>query len=174
MDPEAYPSGSKDKVTREPEFSDVAGICRALNELGAKYVLVGGFAIILHGYPRFTADIDLLIEVGPENETKVLKALARLPDGAAHQVTAGEVEKYSVVRIGDEVLVDLMKSGCGVTYEMAIGDAVTKDVQGDPVPIASHQTLWRMKQTLREKDIPDKVFLRQWAEENGVQLDPAP
>lgn len=161
-------------MTREPDFSDVAGICAALNDLGAKYVLVGGFAIILHGFPRFTTDIDLLIEVGPENEARVLEALARLPDGAARQVKPGEVDAYSVVRIGDEVLVDLMKSGCGVTYAVAVKDAVTKDVQGVPVTVASQQTLWRMKQTLREKDIPDKIFLRQWAEQAGIQLDPLP
>ncbi len=171
MESDAHPQGGDEKVTREPDFSDVAGICRSLNELGAKYVLVGGFAIILHGFPRFTTDIDLLIEVGTENETKVLDALARLPDGAARQVVPGEVDAYSVVRIGDEVLVDLMKSGCGVTYAAAVQDAVIKGV---PVTVASQQTLWRMKQTLREKDIPDKIFLRRWAEQFGVQLDPPP
>ncbi|MBL9179455.1 MAG: nucleotidyltransferase [Verrucomicrobiaceae bacterium] len=174
MDPDAHPQGSEEKVTREPDFADVAGICSSLNELGAKCVLVGGFAIILHGFPRFTTDIDLLIEVGPDNEARVLEALARLPDGAARQVRPGEVDACSVVRIGDEVLVGLMKSGCGVTYEAAVKDAVTKNVQGVLVKVASQQTLWRMKQTLREKDIPDKIFLRQWAEQSGVQLDPPP
>lgn len=174
MDPDAHPQGSGEKVTREPDYADVAGICSSLNELGAKCVLVGGFAIILHGFPRFTTDIDLLIEVGPDNEARVLEALARLPDGAARQVRPGEVDACSVVRIGDEVLVGLMKSGCGVTYEAAVKDAVTKNVQGVLVKVASQQTLWRMKQTLREKDIPDKIFLRQWAEQSCVQLDPPP
>lgn len=109
MDPDAHPQGSEEKVTREPDFADVAGICSSLNEQGAKYVLV-----------------------------------------------------------------DPMKSGCGVTYEAAVKDAVTKNVQGVLVKVASQQTLWRMKQTLREKDIPDKIFLRQWAEQSGVQLDPPP
>lgn len=161
-------------LTREPDFDDIARLCRDLNAAGAKYVLVGGFAIILHGYPRFTSDVDLLIEAGEANEAAVLRCLSALPDHAAAQVTPGEVDRYGVVRIGDEIMIDLMKSGCGVTYADAIQDAVVKDVQGVPVPVASQKTMWRMKQTVREKDIPDKVFLRQWAEQNGVALDPPP
>ncbi len=161
-------------VTREPDFNDIARICRDLNEAGARYVLIGGFAIILHGYPRFTSDVDLLIETGEANESKVLKCLSLLPDHAADLVRPGEVEQYDVVRIGDEILIDLMKSGCGVTYAEAAMDAVIKDVQGVAVPVASQKTLWRMKQTVREKDIPDRLFLRQWAEQNQITLDPPP
>ncbi len=161
-------------LTREPDFGDVARLCRDLNEAGAKYILVGGFAIILHGYPRFTSDVDLLIEVGEVNEAKVLQCLSALPDHAAAQLKPGEVDLYGVVRVGDEIMIDLMKSGCGVTYADAINDVVIKDVQGVSIPVASQKTMWRMKQTVREKDIPDRVFLRQWAEQNGVTLDPPP
>ena len=172
MDSTSHPEGGEEAVTREPEFNDVATICRWLNEAGAKYVLVGGFAIILQGYPRYTTDIDLLIETGPENEERVLAALAKLPDGAARQVQPGEVARYGVVRIGDEVLVDLMKTGCDVDYHLAAQSAVTKWIDGVAVPVASQEILWRMKQTLREKDIPDRLFLIQWAAENHVSLDP--
>ena len=157
---------------REPGFDDIARICRDLNVAGAKYVLVGGFAIILHGYPRYTSDVDFLIEVGEENEAKVLNCLSQLPGHAAAEVKPGEVDQYGVVRIGDDIIVDLMKSGCGVTYADAIKDAITKIVQGIPVPVASQATMWKMKQTIREKDIPDRLFLRQWARENIVTLDP--
>jgi hypothetical protein len=171
---DAANSETGETLTREPDFDDIARLCRDLNAADAKYVLVGGFAIILHGYPRFTSDVDLLIEVGEENEAKVLQCLSSLPDHAAAQVKPGEVDHYGVVRIGDEIMIDLMKSGCGITYADAIVDAVIKDVQGVPVPVASHKTMWRMKQTIREKDIPDKVFLRQWASQNNVTLDPPP
>ena len=167
-------SEAGEALTREPDFNDIARLCRDLNAAGAKYVLVGGFAIILHGFPRFTSDVDLLIEGGADNESIVLKCLSLLPDHAAAQVEPGDVESYGVVRIGDEIMIDLMKSGCGVTYADAIADAVIKDVQGIPVPVASLKTMWRMKQTVREKDIPDKVFLQQWAAQNDVTLDPPP
>ena len=47
---------------RAPEVEDLVGLCRRLNELGAKYLVVGGFAIIQAGFPRATMDIDLLVE----------------------------------------------------------------------------------------------------------------
>ena len=52
---------------RAPEPEDLVRICRALNETGARYVLIGGFAVIAHGAGRFTNDIDLLIDDDPDN-----------------------------------------------------------------------------------------------------------
>jgi hypothetical protein len=65
---------------RAPEPEDVVRLCRALNEAGARYVLIGGFAVIAHGATRFTKDIDLLVEDGPENIARVKRGLAVLAD----------------------------------------------------------------------------------------------
>ena len=98
-------------------------------------MVVGGLAIIRHGFQRFTHDIDLLIETTKENEALVIEALCTLPDKAAAQLKPGEVGEYGVVRVGDEVVVDLMKSGCAVTYSDAIKDAVVDDVEGVQIPL---------------------------------------
>lgn len=95
-------------ATRPPTLEDLAKICRDLNACDAEYVVVGGIAIILHGFPRNTTDIDFLIATTLENETRVIECIAHLPDGAAGQVVPGEVAAYNVVRIADEVLVDLV------------------------------------------------------------------
>src|SRR5439155_14216682 len=162
----------EEKVPRPPQFSDLTRICRELNRLGAHYVVIGGFAIIHHGLPRLTYDIDLLIETTPENEAKVIEALLILPDKAARELKSGEIGEYGVVRVGDEVLVDLMKSGCGVSYRDAIKDAVIEVLDGVQIPFASASTLWRMKQTVREKDIPDRVFLRELLSSRGIDVTP--
>ena len=54
-----------DRTARAPEPDDVVRICRALNEAGARYLLIGGFAVIAHGAGRFTKDIDLLVDDSP-------------------------------------------------------------------------------------------------------------
>src|SRR5437773_716067 len=164
--------GSEEKVPRPPQFSDLSRICGELNRLGARYVVIGGVAIIHHGFPRLTHDIDLLIETTPENEARVIEGLLILPDKAASELKPGEVAEYGVVRIGDEVLVDLMKSGCGVTYQDAIKDAVVVPIEGVPIPFASAQTLWRMKQTVRAKDIPDRLYLKQLLKGQGIEVEP--
>jgi hypothetical protein len=94
-----------------------------------------------------------------------------LPDQAARVLTPGEVAQYNVVRVADDVLIDLMKSGCDVTYAEAIEDALMIDVEGVSIPFASPQTLWRMKQTVREKDIPDRLFLRDLLRAQGIQFE---
>src|SRR5712671_5584165 len=152
---------------RAPTLEDVVRLCRALNTAGAKYVVVGGFAIRAAGFLRNTMDIDLLVETGVENERRVIEGLMILPDKAVREIKPGEVQEFGVVRVADEVLVDLMKSGCGITYADAIPDAVWKEIDGVRIPFASPQILWRMKQTRREKDIPDRLFLQQLLQKPG-------
>ena len=60
---------------RVPKQSDLLTLCRSLNEHGARYVIVGGFAVIHHGFLRATEDIDLLVDGDPENQVRVKKAL---------------------------------------------------------------------------------------------------
>jgi hypothetical protein len=141
-----------------------------LNRTGARYVVVGGFAVILQGYTRFTTDIDLLIETTPENEARVFQALMSLPDQAVRELVPGDVGQSGVIRVFDDIVVDLMQAGCGVTYAEASQDADLHDLHGVRFPIASVPTLWKMKQTVREKDIPDRIFLRQRLASMGIQV----
>src|SRR4051812_28744458 len=94
--------------SREPTVTDLVQLCVELNRRGAKYIVIGGFAMRAAGYLRTTMDVDLLVEVSIENERRVLDAVATLPDGAARQIEPGEIARWAVVRIGDEITVDLM------------------------------------------------------------------
>ena len=156
---------------REPTLEDLVKLTRALNEAGARYLVIGGFALRAAGYTRNTVDVDLLIETGTENESRVIEALMILPDQAVREVKPGEIGEFGVVRVADEIMVDLMKSGCGVSYADAIRDAVYREIEGVRIPFASPQTLWRMKQTMRERDIPDRLFLRKLLEGQGIKVE---
>lgn len=161
MDDEVRPEG-EELTSRAPTQEDFVKLCARLNELGARYIVIGGFAIITSGYPRSTMDIDFIIDTSLENEALVYQALEILPDQAVKELNPGEVSQYSVVRIGDEICVDLMASACGIRYEEAIKDSIIRTVDGVPIPFASPRLLWRMKEkTHREKDAPDLLFLRQ-------------
>jgi hypothetical protein len=156
--------------SRPPLEADLVGLCRELNERGARYLVVGGFAIITAGLPRTTGDIALMVAVDRENEAKVFSALSTLPDNAVRELQPGEFQQYNVIRVADEVLVDLMRSAGGIEYEEAAKDIVVREIQGVPIPFASPRLLWRMKvDTHREKDAADLVFLRYWFSERGEQ-----
>ena len=107
-------------------------------------------------------DIDLLVDASLENERKVYEALESLPDKAVKELEGGDVSKYQVCRIADEVLVDLMQHACGIDYHGAKEEIVVREIQGVPIPFAKPGLLWKMKaRTHREKDYPDLVFLKE-------------
>jgi hypothetical protein len=156
------PAQEGELTSRAPTEEDLVALCRRLNELGAKYLIVGGFAVIYSGYARTTMDVDLLIAADLENEAKVFRSLEGLPDQAVRELQPGEVEKYAVVRVADEITVDLMKSASGIEYAEASLEIVLRRVQDLEIPFASPRLLWRMKKcTYREKDLMDLLFLRQ-------------
>jgi Nucleotidyl transferase of unknown function (DUF2204) len=144
---------------RAPEPADLIRICRALNDAGARYVLIGGFAVLAHGAGRFTKDIDLLIDDGPENVGLVKRALSVLADNAAADVADTDVREFVVVRVVDEVVIDLMGRACGLDYPTVAADAEVRDLGGVLVPIASPATLIRTKNTYRPQDAIDREFL---------------
>ncbi len=159
--------------SREPTVEDLCDLCRELNQRGAHYVVIGGFAIRAAGYNRRTMDVDLMVAVDRENEGKVFAALSTLPDNAVRELQRGELQQYNVIRVADEILVDLMRSAGGIEYEEAARDVVVRELKGVPIPFASPRLLWRMKAgTHREKDAADLVFLRYWFEERGETPPP--
>lgn len=133
-------------------------------------MVIGGFAMAALGYNRRTMGIDLLVDTQGDNERRVLEAVATLPDGAAKELQPGEIAQWCVVRVGDEIVVDLMRSACGVDYSAAQGHVVIHDLDGVKAPFASADLLWRMKKrTHREKDLPDLRFLAEWFGARGEQ-----
>jgi hypothetical protein len=148
-----------DLDARAPAPEDVVRICRALNEAGARYLLIGGFAVVAHGAGRLTKDIDLLVDDSPENIARVKRALSILVDNAAAEVADDDVQRHAVVRVADEVVVDLMGRACGLSYQDAALDAEVLDRDGVRIPLASPATLIRTKDTRRPQDAIDRAFL---------------
>lgn len=145
---------------RPPELEDLVLICRALNAAAARYVVIGGFAVNLHGYTRGTMDIDLLIDASPENVRKVKSALAVLPDNAAAEVEDDDVRTHTVVRVADEVIVDLMAKACGVDVDTALTHVLYREVDEVSIPYPDAATLIATKDTVRPKDHQDVQFLK--------------
>lgn len=153
-------------------MEDLVGLCKILNESDAKYLVIGGFAIISCGYLRVTQDVDFVIATDLDNEAKVYAALATLPDQAVLELKPGEVSEYTVVRINDEITVDLMASASGIGYEEASKDIIIREIGGVPIPFASPRLLYRMKEkTHREKDRADLLFLRTHYAEEILGID---
>lgn len=115
VDPNAGGKGE----SRPPTLEDLLHLCRELNRNRAEYVVIGGKAIVRLGFIRATEDIDLLGDPTPENQSRIRQALMMLPDRAVREMGERDLEDYQVVRVADEIVVDLMKSACPISYAEA-------------------------------------------------------
>lgn len=111
----------------------------------------------MHGSTRTTEDIDLLINPSPSNVQKVKKALAVLPDNAVSEINDNEVQELAVVRIADEIVVDLMGKIADVNTDNA--GKIVIEYQGTKILVADIDTLIKTKQGLRPRDQMDLAFL---------------
>lgn len=150
-----------------PEFSrsatveDLIELCRHLNTAGARYVVIGGFAMIHHGYTRGTSDVDLLIDTSTENIGKIKLALLNLPDQAIREVKPEEITQYQVVRVADEFVVDLMAKACSITFEQAVEHIELEEIDGVAIPFLKPEILIQTKDTYRPIDAADRAYLRE-------------
>ena len=117
------------------EQAPLLRVCSLLNNHGAKYLIVGARACWLHGYVRATMDVDILVPEDLENHVRVIAALSELKDHAAAELTPQDLVENVVVKIADEVEVDV-------------------------VPYVDLQTLIKSKSTRREQDKVDVQRLR--------------
>jgi hypothetical protein len=159
MDDELDPSR---EVTRVPTDADLVSLARELNRLGVSYVVVGGFAINRLGFVRATEDIDLLIARDRANQLLVKQALEILPDRAIRELGDEDIAQWVVVRVNDDITIDLMTEACGVRFEDAGGGIEIEEIDGVPIPFAGAELMLKMKQSPREKDAADRSFLQQF------------
>lgn len=149
------------EVTRVPTDADLVSLARELNRQGVAYVVIGGFAINRLGFVRATEDIDLLIARDRANQALVKQALEILPDRAIRELGDEDLAQWIVVRVNDDITVDLMTEACGVRFEDTAGGIETEVIDGVPIPFAGPELMLKMKQSGREKDAADRSFLQQ-------------
>jgi hypothetical protein len=141
-----------------PIFKEFLGL---LIEEKAEFVLVGGWAVAFHGFPRFTGDIDILVNPTPDNATKVIKVLHRF-GFASLQITAMDLQSEArVIQLGYPPLrIDLITSLDGIANAEVFMGAETKEFYGLQVPIISKDHLIQNKQaTGRTQDLLDLEYL---------------
>lgn len=156
-------------------------IVAALDEAEVEYVVVGGLAVILHGYLRATADLDLAVGLSADNARRAMQALSsvglqpRLPVPMADFANAAKRDAWArernmqVFPLWDPAnplrSVDVF-IGEPVAFADLFRDAVMKDLDGVPVRIASIAHLIEMKQGIgRPRDLEDIAALRRIRED---------
>ena len=151
----------EEKESRPPTLDDLVELARELNSRGAKYMIIGGIAMIQQGFTRATEVVDLLIGSDAINIKKVIEAVNCLEDHAAAELSPKDFEEYEVIRVADEIVVDLMVRASGMDFATASSGIIYVEIRGVTIPFASAGLLLKMKQGVREKDVLDRKFLEQ-------------
>jgi hypothetical protein len=145
-----------------PINSDLREFIELLNSKEVDYVIVGAFAVAWHGYPRYTADLDILIRPDKPNAERVLATLAQFGFGGLGILADDLTTAGKVIQLGVKPnRIDLLTSVSGVAFEEVWATRVEGVLDGIPVQYIGRSALIRNKQsTGRAKDRGDAEELK--------------
>jgi len=130
---------------------------RLLNANRVEYLLVGGYAVGLHGYPRATIDLDVWVQPTPVNAERILQALREFGFAVPVLEPTLFIDPSSIVRFGvPPFRIEVMTSIDGVEFDTCLARAVEFDLDGVRVPVISLADLKVNKRAAgRHKDLAD-------------------
>lgn len=121
-----------------------------------KYAVIGGIAAVLHGVPRATFDLDILIEATPDNAQRLLTALLEAGLGTAALTSVSEVLANEITIFRDRVRIDVQTSTPGLSFEDAWANRETMSYRGQDFFIVSRADLIAAKRAAgRSVDLED-------------------
>jgi tRNA nucleotidyltransferase/poly(A) polymerase len=125
-----------------------------------RYLIIGGIAAVLHGVPRATFDLDILIEASPDNTQRLLDALIEAHFATATLITANELLAHEITIFRDRVRIDAQTSTPGIKFEDAWPKKVAMTYQGQEFYVAAKEDLIASKRAAgRDKDLEDVRML---------------
>jgi predicted nucleotidyltransferase len=145
-----------------PLNKDLREFVELLNSNGVEYLVVGAFAVAFHGFPRYTADLDLLVRPSPENACLVLTALAQFGFGGLDIHATDLQTPGMVIQLGVKPnRIDLLTRISDVSFEEAWASRCPGSLDGIEVCFIGREELIRNKEsTGRTKDLGDAEELR--------------
>jgi predicted nucleotidyltransferase len=136
------------------------GVFKSLNDREVDYLVIGGIAAILHGVPRATFDLDILIRATPENARRLLAAFLDAGLGTATLTTPEAILGNEISIFRDRVRVDVQTSTPGIDFDTAHARRVDLDFRGVTVPVLSREDLIASKRAAgRPIDLEDARLL---------------
>lgn len=118
-----------------------------LGSHGVEYLLIGGYAVGYHGYPRATGDMDIWIAVDPENAQRVVDTLREFGFNMPELAPELFLQAHAMVRMGNVPLrIEILTSISGVSFDECYRDRVIDTLDGVEVSIISLAHLKANKQ----------------------------
>lgn len=142
----------------------------SLRSHDVKYLVIGGIAASLHGVPRATYDLDILIEATRGNAQGLLDALSDAGLGTASLVSAEDVLAQEILIFQDRVKIDVQTATSGLSFAEAWERRETMSYAGQDFYVVSKQDLIASKLAAgRPVDLEDVRLLRLNDEDSGAE-----
>ncbi len=140
---------------------DFKEFLRLLNESEVQYLLIGGYAVGFHGYPRATADMDVWVAATKENAAKLVKVFQRFGMQDPTLTPALFQEQGKIIRMGvPPMRIEVLTEIDGVDFATCYAERVTTDIDGQSVHLISRKRLRQNKKASgRHKDLDDLEHL---------------
>ena len=136
------------------------GLFESLEKHDVKYLVIGGIAAILHGVPRATLDLDILIEASDRNASRLLDALLDAGLGTAALIDSAELLANEITVFKDRVRVDVQTVTPGLDFGQAWRNRVEMNYRGQRFQVVSREDLTAAKRAAgRPKDLEDVRLL---------------
>ena len=128
----------------------------SLRRHDVRYVVIGGVAAVLHGVPRATFDVDILIETTLDNASRLLDALAECNFATAALTTAEDILAHEITIFKDRVRLDVQTRTPGLLFDDAWAHRAERTIQDAVFWIASRDDLVQSKRASgRRIDLED-------------------
>ena len=136
---------------------DFKEFIQSLNDNHVRYLVIGGYAIALHGYPRYTKDIDIWIEMSPDNAAKMVRALKQFGFGSLGLKAADFLVPDQIIQLGyPPNRIDLMTTPPGVDFETCYASRVRVVIDDVTVNFIDLENLKKSKKAAgRLQDLAD-------------------
>jgi predicted nucleotidyltransferase len=141
-----------------PDFKE---FIQSLNDNDVGYLVVGGYAVALHGHPRYTKDIDIWIEPDPENAVRMVRAIIQFGFESLGLETDDFLEEDVIIQLGyPPNRIDLMTSLSGVNFKSCYEERISVEIDGVMVNFIDLANLRKNKSaTARAQDLADLEYL---------------
>jgi hypothetical protein len=141
-------------------LNQLQGVFSSFQKHDVKYVVIGGIASVLHGVPRATFDLGILIDATPANAERLLQALTEAGLGTANLVTAEGLLAHEITIFKDRVRVDGQTYTPGIEFSQVWKNREMMDYQGQIFYVLSKEDLIASKRAAgRAVDLEDVRLL---------------
>lgn len=143
-------------------WKQLSEVFSSLKAHDVRYVVIGGIAVVLHGVPRATFDLDILIEATPENAGRLLDALWDAGILRAKAISARRLLTQEIVMFRDRVNIDVQTRTPGLTFADAWKRRVVVRYEGRDISLVCREDLIAAKRACaRPRDLEDIAALTQ-------------